>query len=87
MKVEFNAGGWFRIHGDTKVGEATIYEGVAHLEENGKHFVAFTQYYSGDIPPDMIEVPLEVVPVKGAEPSVEAVFSRIPDQEVPDAKS
>lgn len=53
-RFEIDDKGWIRIVGDTTIGDWTLYQGIARLEENGKRYIAVSQYFLGNLPTETI---------------------------------
>ena len=60
MRFEMDEVGRHRIVGKTHAGEWAAYEGISTLEEDGRLYIAVTDYLGGVLPPETV---LEVTPV------------------------
>ena len=59
MRLEMDEMGRHRIVGKTRTGEWAAYEGISTLEEDGRLYIAVTNYLGGVLPPETV---LEVTP-------------------------
>ena len=61
VRFEMDENGRHRIVGETRIGEWAPYQGISVLEENGKVYVAVTEYFSGFLPTETV---LDVTPAQ-----------------------
>lgn len=62
VRLEMGENGCHRIVGETRTGEWAPYQGISVLEEDGKVYIAVTEYFSGLLPTETV---LEVTPKEG----------------------
>ncbi len=71
-ELQMDCYGHFRVVGDGKEGDPTVYEGIATLEANGETYIAVSSYYGSPEPEKVFKlVPVET---KLAKPPVCNLF-------------